>query len=118
MTATPAWPVQGPPHRDELVSWTTAESSDAEIIAIPALAATPAPGWTELIDGRGVFVRREPDAEGSTAVWFVHGLGGASTSTCRISSATSIGLGSPIATAACPIATAAGEPGPVTAAAR
>jgi pimeloyl-ACP methyl ester carboxylesterase len=87
VTATPAWPVQGPPHRDELVSWTTAESSDAEIIAIPALAATPAPGWTELIDGRGVFVRREPDAEGSTPVWFVHGLGGASTDWTRLSAA-------------------------------
>jgi pimeloyl-ACP methyl ester carboxylesterase len=69
------------------VSWTTAESSDAELTGIPALAATPAPGWTELIDGRGVFVRREPEATGATPVWFVHGLGGASTDWTRLSTA-------------------------------
>jgi pimeloyl-ACP methyl ester carboxylesterase len=48
----------------------------------------PAPdGWTELVDGRGVFVRRDAGPPDATPVWFVHGLGGASTDWTRLSAA-------------------------------
>lgn len=89
MTATPAWPVQGPPDRDELTSWSTAEPFVGELGEIPDLATAPPPGWTEMFDGRGVYVRREPAAAGHIPVWFVHGLGGSSADWTRLSSALS-----------------------------
>lgn len=91
MTATPVWPTQGPPARDELAAWSTAELSDDELGTIPDLAAVPPPGWTELLDGRGVHVRRQADASARTAtpVWFVHGLGGSSADWTRLSAALS-----------------------------
>jgi len=89
VSATPAWPVAGPPDRDELASWSTAELADAELGRIPPLAGPPPQGWTELVDGRGVFVRHQPGPADSTPVWFVHGLGGASTDWNRLSGALS-----------------------------
>ena len=86
MTATPAWPAPGPPDRDELTSWSTAESFTGDLGAVPPLATAPPAGWTELLDGRGVFVRREPVTDGRTPVWFVHGLGGSSADWTRLSS--------------------------------
>ena len=41
------------------------------------------------MDGRGVFVRRQPGPADGTPVWFVHGLGGASTDWTRLSGALS-----------------------------
>ena len=87
MTATPAWPIQGPPDRDELISWSTARLFEGGLDAAPALATEPPAGWTELFDGRGVFVRRQPRPAGATPVWFVHGLGGSSTDWTRLSAA-------------------------------
>ena len=89
VSATPAWPVAGPPDRDELASWSTAELADAELGSIPPLAGPLPQGWTELVDGRGVFVRRQRGPAGATPVWFVHGLGGSSTDWTRLSGALS-----------------------------
>jgi len=89
VSATPAWPVAGPPDRDELASWSTAELADVELGSIPPLAGPLPQGWTELVDGRGVFVRRQRGPEGATPVWFVHGLGGSSTDWTRLSGALS-----------------------------
>jgi pimeloyl-ACP methyl ester carboxylesterase len=81
--------VAGPPDRDELASWSTAELADVELGSIPPLAGPLPQGWTELVDGRGVFVRRQRGPEGATPVWFVHGLGGSSTDWTRLSGALS-----------------------------
>jgi len=67
--------------------WSTAELSDDELGVIPALAQAPPAGWTEVVDGRGVQVRREPGPVGATTVWFVHGLGGSSADWTRLSAA-------------------------------
>ncbi len=87
VTATPAWPTQGPPDRDELAEWTTIELSDLVLGALPPLAGPPPGGWTEVLDGRGIYLRRQPGPTGTTPVWFVHGLGGASTDWTRLSAA-------------------------------
>jgi len=87
MTATPAWPAQGPPDRDELAEWTTIELTDPQLGALPPLAGPPPAGWTELLDGRGIYLRRQPGPTGATPVWFVHGLGGASTDWTRLGAA-------------------------------
>ena len=87
MTGTPAWPTQGPPARDELAEWTTIELSDLELGRVPALAGPPPDGWTELLDGRGVYLRRGPGPTDAAPVWFIHGLGGASTDWTRLGAA-------------------------------
>ena len=87
MTATSAWPTQGPRDRDELAAWTTIELSDQQLGDVPSLAGPPPDGWTELVDGRGVHLRRAPGPADATPVWFVHGLGGASTDWTRLSAA-------------------------------
>ena len=87
VTTTPAWPSQGPPNRDELATWSTAELADDTLGTIPALAAAAPDGWTEIVDGRGIFVRRESGPQDETPVWFVHGLGGSSTDWTRLSAA-------------------------------
>ncbi len=87
MTAPPARPTQGPRDRDELAAWTTIELSDQNLGALPPLAGPPPDGWTELLNGRGVFLRREQGPVDATPVWFVHGLGGASTDWTRLSAA-------------------------------
>jgi pimeloyl-ACP methyl ester carboxylesterase len=88
LVSTPnAWRVAGPPDRDELVAWSTAELAPDDIGPIGPLAGPPPDGWTELVDGRGVFVRRQPGPRGSTPVWFVHGLGGSSMDWTRLGGA-------------------------------
>jgi pimeloyl-ACP methyl ester carboxylesterase len=89
VNVTDAWQVAGPPDRDDLVAWSTAELGGDELGAIPPLAGPPPDGWTELVDGRGVFVRRQAGPDGATPVWFVHGLGGSSTDWTRLSGALS-----------------------------
>jgi pimeloyl-ACP methyl ester carboxylesterase len=89
MTATPAWPAPGPIDRDELAEWTTAQSSDRGLGDVPPLGGPLAPGWTELVDDRGVLVRRTPGPPGSVPVWCVHGLGGSSADWVRLSGALS-----------------------------
>lgn len=81
--------MSGPADRDELAEWTTARSSTRELGAVPPLAGALPPGWTELIDGRGVLVRRTPGPEGSDPVWCVHGLGGSSADWIRLTGALS-----------------------------
>jgi pimeloyl-ACP methyl ester carboxylesterase len=93
MTATPAWPAQGPRDRDELVSWTTAMLADDQLGDVPELRGPHPEGWTELVDGGGVHIRRDPGPAGAPPVWFIHGLGGSSTDFSRLSAALS-----PIAT--------------------
>jgi pimeloyl-ACP methyl ester carboxylesterase len=84
VTSTPSWHVAGPPPRDELAAWTTADSVDGRLGTIPALSE-PAPlGRIELINGGGVNVRRHPGPAGATPAVYVHGLGGASTDWTRL----------------------------------
>ncbi len=90
MTAQQAWPSQGPPNRDELVEWSSVDVAGAppvQLGKIPPLGAPAPDGWTELIDGRGVFVRRRPGPAAELPVWFIHGLAGASTDWNRLSAA-------------------------------
>ena len=87
VTATPAWPAQGPLDRDELAEWTTIELADRVLGALPPLSGPPPGGWTEVLDGRGIYLRRQPGPTGATPVWFVHGLGGASTDWTRLGAA-------------------------------
>jgi pimeloyl-ACP methyl ester carboxylesterase len=83
-----AWPVFGPQPRDELAELSTARLSSRPLGPAPAMAAAPAPGGFELVDGRGVYVRRvEGPADGSgdvTPAWYIHGLGGSSTNWTRL----------------------------------
>ncbi len=79
--------------RDDLMSWSTAALSafDGEI---PGVADDPPPGWTELVDGRGVFLRRtdpQPDAPGGAGpdAWYVHGLAGSSSNWTSLAGALS-----------------------------
>ena len=74
----------GPAARDELAAWTTAALSAAELPPAPPMATLPPTGWTELVDGRGVYVRRQEGHRTATPVWFVHGLGGSSTNWTRL----------------------------------
>ncbi|MET3803450.1 pimeloyl-ACP methyl ester carboxylesterase [Nakamurella sp. UYEF19] len=68
--------------RDDLESWTTAELAEVGG-ETPGVADDPPAGWTEMVDGRGVFLRRtdKPIDAGPDGpdVWFVHGLAGSST---------------------------------------
>jgi pimeloyl-ACP methyl ester carboxylesterase len=90
MSVKQAWPSQGPPHRDELVEWSSVDLTGTPADAlgvIPALGAPAPDGWIELVDGRGVFIRRRPGPAADLPVWYVHGLGGASTDWNRLSAA-------------------------------
>ena len=91
--------VAGPAGRESMSAWSTA-SLAAHIGPIPGVSDDPPPGWTELVDGRGVFVRRTDvgpssgdegaasarvtssgaTGRGVTApdAWYVHGLAGSS----------------------------------------
>lgn len=68
---------------DALESWTTAVLAELDG-DIPGLADEPPPGRVEIIDGRGVFVRRTEAPAGGQPVrtgpdaWYVHGLAGSS----------------------------------------
>jgi pimeloyl-ACP methyl ester carboxylesterase len=88
MTATP-WPTQGPAARDELSALSTVMLSEHALGPVPPLATPGPPGRTELIDGGGVYVRHQEGPPGAVPVWFVHGLGGASTDWTRLGSALS-----------------------------
>jgi pimeloyl-ACP methyl ester carboxylesterase len=88
----------GPPPRDELAAWSDAPLDDRGLAPAPAFVAPAPPGWTELVDGRGVFVRRHDrvdvargapaasDGAGEPEIpaWYVHGLGGSSTNWSRL----------------------------------
>ncbi|MGS0684201.1 alpha/beta fold hydrolase [Nakamurella sp. GG22] len=90
MASTRAWPAQGPAVRDELAAWSTVRPPDRPLGTVPPLSTPPPEGWTELIDGRGVFIRRQQGPPDATPVWFVHGLAGASTDWTRLSGALSV----------------------------
>lgn len=87
MSATPAWPAPGPPARDDLAAWTTAVLADDPLGVVPELGGPHPSGWTELVNGGGLYVRRDPGPTDATPVWFVHGLGGSSTDFSRVSAA-------------------------------
>lgn len=89
MTTTRPWSAQGPVARDELAAWSTVTVSDQPLGPVPPLSTPGPPGWTELIDGRGLHLRRQAGPIDATPVWFVHGLGGASTDWTRVSAALS-----------------------------
>ncbi len=78
---TSAWPTDGPAVRDDLDALSTAVLAQLGD-AIPGVSEEPPPGWTELVDGRGVYLRRTPrrsDADsGSPDAWYIHGLAGSS----------------------------------------
>ena len=65
---------------DHLAAWSTAMLADLGPVEIPGAADDPPHGWTEQINGRGVFVRRtEPVGEDEAPdAWYVHGLAGSS----------------------------------------
>ncbi len=98
----PDRPAVGPAPRDSLGAWTTATLAD-DVFDVPGVADDAPVGWTEAVDGRGVFLRRtEPEPAqgpagepsggagaitgvGGTAAapfgpdaWYVHGLAGSS----------------------------------------
>lgn len=77
----------GPPPRDELAAWTTAETSDRPLGAIPPLSEPPPAGRLELVLGGGIHVREHPGPSGATPAVYVHGLGGASTDWARLAPA-------------------------------
>ena len=79
-----AWPVFGPAPRDELADLSTARLSTAPLPSPPAMAAPAAPGEFEIVDGRGVYIRRVEGPEGATPAWYIHGLGGSSTNWSRL----------------------------------
>ena len=71
-----------PGARDDLAALTTAVMAAVDG-DIPGVADDPPGGWTEMVDGRGVFVRRvlRPDDAadpGAPDAWYVHGLAGSS----------------------------------------
>ena len=71
-----------PGARDDLAALTTAVMTSVEG-DIPGVADDPPGGWTEMVDGRGVFVRRTLRSDGiadsgAADAWYVHGLAGSS----------------------------------------
>ncbi len=89
MTATQAWPTTGPVARDELAAWSTAALSDSQPGAVPGFGEPQPPGWTELVRGRGMYIRRRSGPDGTTPAWYVHGLAGSSTNWTRLAAALS-----------------------------
>ena len=89
VTATQAWPTRGPVARDELAAWSTAALSDTEPGAVPGFSDLQPPGWTELVAGRGMYVRRRPGPADATPAWYIHGLAGSSTNWTRLAAALS-----------------------------
>lgn len=78
---TSPWPTDGPVARDALDAVSTAVLADLTTV-IPGVSDEPPPGWTEVVDGQGVYLRRTPiphdgDA-GSPDAWYIHGLAGSS----------------------------------------
>ena len=89
VTATQVWPTRGPAARDELAAWSTATLSDTEPGAVPGFGQPQPPGWTELVRGRGMYIRRRPGPRDATPAWYVHGLAGSSTNWTRLAAALS-----------------------------
>lgn len=87
VTSTPSWHAAGPPPRDELTAWTTAELADGELGVIPPLSQPAPPGRMRLVFGGGVNVRAQPGPAGAAPAVYVHGLGGASTDWTRLAAA-------------------------------
>lgn len=101
-TGRPAPP--STPSRDGLGSWSTAAAIDVAGV-IPGVADDPPAGWTELVGGRGIFLRRTKYAGPGTAAdgtpntgtanagtpdaWYVHGLAGSSTNWTSLAGALS-----------------------------
>ena len=81
---TSAWPIPGPPPRDELADQSDARLSGATLSAPPAMAGPAHPGAFELVDGRGVYVRRVDGPPDGVPAWYVHGLAGSSTNWTRL----------------------------------
>ena len=81
---TSPWPTAGLTARDDL------DASSTALLAqlgdeIPGVSEEPPPGWTELVDGRGIYLRRTARTAGAGAAdtgsadaWYVHGLAGSS----------------------------------------
>lgn len=68
---------------DELSMLSTARSSEWVPGDVPGVADDPPPGWIEMVDGRGVYLRRScglelADRPDGPDVWYVHGLAGSS----------------------------------------
>ena len=78
---TSPWPTDGPLPRDELDVLSTAVLADVAE-KIPGVSEDPPPGWTELVDGRGVYLRRTPGRPDTASrppdAWYIHGLAGSS----------------------------------------
>lgn len=89
VTATQVWPTRGPAARDELAAWSTATLSDTEPGAVPGFGRPQPPGWTELVRGRGMYIRRRPGPRDTTPAWYIHGLAGSSTNWTRLAAALS-----------------------------
>ena len=87
---TSPWPTDGPKARDDLDALSTAVLAELDD-AMPGVSDDPPPGWTELVDGRGVYLRRTPhrtDAGGgSPDCWYIHGLAGSSANWTSLSGA-------------------------------
>ncbi len=75
------WPPTGPLVHDDLSDLSTAELAEPISTPPPPLDAEPPIGWTELVDGRGVYLRMTESVEPVTGpdAWYVHGLAGSST---------------------------------------
>lgn len=67
--------------RDDLDALSTAVLAQLDEV-IPGVSDDPPTGWTELVDGRGVHLRRTSPRAGAGAgspdAWYVHGLAGSS----------------------------------------
>ncbi len=79
-----AWPMTGPQPRDELAAWSDARLSSAELPVPVPMAAPAPPGGFELVDGRGVYVRRVAGPPDAAPTWYIHGLAGSSTNWTRL----------------------------------
>lgn len=90
---TAAFPIIGPPPRDDLAAWTDASSADVTLGPAHDFADPPPPGAVQLVDGRGVFVRRTASTADSgqqvSDLWCIHGLGGYSSNWDRLGAALS-----------------------------
>lgn len=89
--AAPARRLPGPRPRDELAAWSTAPLDEGELPEIPALSDPSPAGWWEVVDGRGIHLRRTsgPSDPQVGPVWCVHGLAGSSTNWNRLAGALS-----------------------------
>jgi len=63
--------------------------SDSELGAVPGFGDAQPPGWTELVRGRGVYIRRRQGPDGAPPAWYIHGLAGSSTNWTRLAAALS-----------------------------